>query len=358
MPRLTMKIDYDEAREELEGFMQGNAMASFAHLHFGSNPTVAPAFVERCRTNTTKAAAVAAASASAVAGAGPIAAAAAGAAAAAAVAAALGEQSQELTVPYHHSGITLIELSDPPGSTSKPSRPIPEEGGSPMRIFEKVRSLSPRAFSDAMFEGPQIRRSESVDAIKTPSNGSPARLVRSGSEVWSNDSDHSLKVELRNGYCRGNSFSEHSESAYNETTSMRPPIHMGTSETVGSNGNSVVRVTASSLHGLGNRKVDIEEDDIDHNHTRQSVVSRPRNGQVTKKYNLDVNRQQLITRIGKPLNKKLRLPERIVSLLPGATEMLLEIGKLPETCPILKCPLKRTEFSVPCFLFGEVVCCR
>jgi hypothetical protein len=49
MIRLTMKIDYDEAREELEGFMQGNAMASFVHLHFGSNPTVAPAFVERCR---------------------------------------------------------------------------------------------------------------------------------------------------------------------------------------------------------------------------------------------------------------------------------------------------------------------
>lgn len=44
-----MKIDFDEVREELEGFMQGNAMASFVHLHFGSNPTVAPAFVERCR---------------------------------------------------------------------------------------------------------------------------------------------------------------------------------------------------------------------------------------------------------------------------------------------------------------------
>jgi len=44
-----MKIDYDEAREELEGFMLGNAMASFVHLHFGSNPTVAPAFVECCR---------------------------------------------------------------------------------------------------------------------------------------------------------------------------------------------------------------------------------------------------------------------------------------------------------------------
>jgi len=49
MIRLTIKIDYDEAREELEGFMQGNAMASFVHLHFGSNPTVAPAFVECCR---------------------------------------------------------------------------------------------------------------------------------------------------------------------------------------------------------------------------------------------------------------------------------------------------------------------
>lgn len=44
-----MRIESDKAVEELEGYMQGNAMASYVHLHFGSNPTVAPAFVERCR---------------------------------------------------------------------------------------------------------------------------------------------------------------------------------------------------------------------------------------------------------------------------------------------------------------------
>jgi hypothetical protein len=220
MRRLTTRIDYAEAREELEGFMQGNAMASFVHLHFGSNPTVAPAFVERCKTNTTKAAAVAAASASAVAGAGPAAAAAAGAAAAAAVAAALGEQQQ------------------------------PQQLQSPSTV----------------------------------------KLVRSGSELY-----ESLKVEAH----RRSSFSEYSES-------MQSP-----------NGNSyLVRVAASSLQG--NRKVNIEEGNL----------GRPRNG---KKYSLDVNRQQLSTRVGKPLNGK-RLPERIVSLLPAATEILVEIGKLIFLC--------------------------
>lgn len=44
-----MKIEDDKSVEELEGYMQGNAMGSFVHLHFGSNPTVALAFVERCR---------------------------------------------------------------------------------------------------------------------------------------------------------------------------------------------------------------------------------------------------------------------------------------------------------------------
>ncbi|KAG0615481.1 hypothetical protein M758_5G044700 [Ceratodon purpureus] len=337
---MTMKIDYDESREELEGFMQGNAMASFVHLHFGSNPTVAPAFVERCRTNTTKAAAVAAASASAVAGAGPVAAAAAGAAAAAAVAAALGEESQEL-VPYH-SSVRLTEI-DPPGSNSKPqllSRSFlngQEEGGSPMRIFEKVRALSPQAFSDAMFEGPQtvpIRRTGSLDMIQSTRSFSPVRLVRSGSAVWGNDEDNKfngsdrLKLEHHRRHHRGNSFSEYSEHVQHETTRMGPSNHIGKPETVASNGNSYssagahdVGVTARSLNGQGSHEVDTTEDDTD----IRLTLGKPRNGRVTQRYSLDVSRQQLTTKNGKPLNGN-RLPERIVSLLPSATEILLEIG--------------------------------
>lgn len=105
-----------------------------------------------------------------------------------------------------------------------------------------------------------------MDVIKILSNGSFVRLVRFGFEVWSNDSDYSLKVEFCNGYCRGNSFSEYLESVYNEIISMRFFIYMGIFEIVGSNGNLVVRVIVSSLYGFGNWKVDIEEDDIDYNY--------------------------------------------------------------------------------------------
>nr|PNR52510.1 hypothetical protein PHYPA_008884 [Physcomitrium patens] len=91
--RFTMETDCDESQGELEGFMQGNAMAGFVYLHFGSNPTVTPAFVERCRTNTTKAAAVAAA-----------------------VAAALGDDSQELVPSYSVIAVTEI---DPLESSTK-----------------------------------------------------------------------------------------------------------------------------------------------------------------------------------------------------------------------------------------------
>ena len=299
------------------------------------------------RTNTTKAAAVAAASASAVAGAGPVAAAAAGAAAAAAVAAALGEESQEL-VPYH-SSVILTEI-DPARSSSKLkslSRSLltAQEEGSPMRIFERVRSLSPRAFSDAMFEGPQtatIRRSESLDTIQSASNFRPVRLVRSGSEQWDNGGDinfngsDSPKFEYRKSHHRSNSFSEYTEHIEHETTKMRPSNYVAKSEAVACNGNflsnsgaPVVKDIANSLSGQGNHKMDTAEGDTD----TRVTLGRPRNGQLTNRYSLDVNRQQLMTRVGKPLNGK-RLPERIVSLLPSATEILLEIGKLNAfSCP-------------------------
>lgn len=261
-----------------------------------------------------------------MAGAGPVAAAAAGAAAAAAVAAALGEDSQDL-VPYH-SSITLTEID--PNTKSQPlSRVLlaaQEEAGSHTRIFERVRSLSPRAFSDAMFEGPQasqIRRSESFD-MGCSNSTSNNRLVRSESEVWGNaghsqcNGSDSLKV---GHHQRGSSFSEYSDHIQHETPSMRPSYHTGKSET---NGNShsglpLMRVATSSVQGQGNGKDNTRKSD-----SSRLTLERPRNGQ---KYTLDVGRHQLPSRIGKPLNGK-RLPERIVSLLPSATEILLEIGKL------------------------------
>lgn len=54
----------------LEGYQIGNVLASYVHLHFGSNTGAATSFVERCKEDMSKAAAVAAASASAVAASG------------------------------------------------------------------------------------------------------------------------------------------------------------------------------------------------------------------------------------------------------------------------------------------------
>jgi hypothetical protein len=54
----------------LEGYQIGNVLASYVHLHFGSNTGAATSFVETCKRDASKEAAVAAASASAVAASG------------------------------------------------------------------------------------------------------------------------------------------------------------------------------------------------------------------------------------------------------------------------------------------------
>lgn len=40
--------DRKDWREESEGFLRNNTLGSYIHLHFGSNPEVAPAFVDAC----------------------------------------------------------------------------------------------------------------------------------------------------------------------------------------------------------------------------------------------------------------------------------------------------------------------
>lgn len=311
------------------------------------------------RTNTTKAAAVAAASASAVAGAGPVAAAAAGAAAAAAVAEALGEQSQEL-IPCH-SGVTITEF-DPtahyatpqPATRALMEPPQEVETGSQRRIFERVRSLSPSTFSDVMFEassGPQepgIRRCESFDLgrqsvvgnwVGEGNNKNNGRLVRSESEVWSKTGGHiSGSSGLNLGHHRGNSFSDYSNHSNNNNNNHHDTSrttghsnHRGSADAVrysdDNHSNSslmMVNGRSSGGHFRSHLKADVASGKLNipsvFSPSRKVDLERPRNGQLT--HNLvseGVNRARL-------LNGR-QYPQRIVSLLPSASEILMQIGE-------------------------------
>ncbi|XP_024539832.1 uncharacterized protein LOC9659294 isoform X2 [Selaginella moellendorffii] len=166
-----LKYETSEKMEEVEGYMQGNAMATFARLHFGSNPAIVHTLIDRCRMDSSKAAAVAAASASAVAHAGPAAAAAAGSAAARAVTAALGE-SREMSP-------SRMERTKFHGKLS--SGDWSERGRDPFRRHTRSLSTSPvytRLTIDE--ECPDIE----VDIKETTEDGSSARIARSKSEVW------------------------------------------------------------------------------------------------------------------------------------------------------------------------------
>lgn len=50
IPAAQAAFDVLEQPGRLEGFAQGNLLASYAHIHFGAHPDLAPRFIESCRT--------------------------------------------------------------------------------------------------------------------------------------------------------------------------------------------------------------------------------------------------------------------------------------------------------------------
>jgi cobyrinic acid a,c-diamide synthase len=59
--RCCYRVETSQGTQTLEGYQVGNVLASYAHLHFASEPALAAAFVERCRAFRQKARAAGAA---------------------------------------------------------------------------------------------------------------------------------------------------------------------------------------------------------------------------------------------------------------------------------------------------------
>ncbi|BFI31997.1 cobyrinic acid a,c-diamide synthase [Marchantia polymorpha subsp. ruderalis] len=276
------KAEYRKAAEDVEGYMHGNTMASFVHLHFGSNPAAAVSFVERCRMDSTKAAAVAAASASAVAGAGPVAAAAAGAAAAAAVAEAMGETKS--LIPYQSVG----DNSD---------------------LF--------------------LRRSGSFDlsSMKQHYEGrrNNGRLVRSESEIWVGqlDQENNSYSKLGGEITRSEDYNRRvsTKAGFASTTgkayNSRDDVEDINSNVRGRHGNSLEKnLDKDNLVQGGHRK-----------HLPPLTANRRTfgwlvNGEVPK----HLEKVPSGSRFSSSSPTSRALPERIVSLSPSATEILYELG--------------------------------
>ncbi|KAL2629141.1 hypothetical protein R1flu_013827 [Riccia fluitans] len=274
------KAEYQKPGEDFEGFMYGNTMVSFVHLHFGSNPSAAQSLVERCRMDTTKAAAVAAASASAVAAAGPVAAAAAGAAAASAVAEAMGESKS--LVPYQsvsdYSALTLRRT----GSFDLGSRRKSHEG---RRI-----------------------------------NG---RLVRSESEIWVG------QLDQKNGsYSKVGGEIIRSNVEYSPVASK---AGFASTKGKGHGAREDIEVVNSKEHRQHGDIVDSNSNEAAATVRRKNLpplTSNRRasgwlmNGEVPK----HLERVPSGSRFSSSSPSSRALPERIVSLSPSATEILIELG--------------------------------
>ncbi|KAL3687140.1 hypothetical protein R1sor_013449 [Riccia sorocarpa] len=277
-----MKAEYQKLGEDFEGFMYGNTMVTFVHLHFGSNPAAAQSIVERCRMDTTKAAAVAAASASAVAAAGPVAAAAAGAAAASAVAEAMGDTKS--LVPYQSVSDSHFTLRRSGSFDSGSSR--------------------------QSYEGRRI-------------NG---RLVRSESELWvgqvdqKHDSYNRVGGEITKStleYSPGTSkagFASTKGKGYtgpDDILIMNPKEGRRYGDILGSNSNEAIAIVQ------GSRRKNLPP-----------LTSNRRtfgwliNGEVPRHLERVPSGGGFSS--SSPSSKT--LPERIVSLSPSATEILIELG--------------------------------
>lgn len=268
-------------------------------------------------------------------------------------------------MPFH-STVALTEFD----SSSHNSRPqhatrtilAAQEESSHARIFERVNSCSPASFSESMFEdwapqGSRIRRCESfdlgqrsADSVVGDGNRTSGRLVRSESEVWGHDKvgqTTGRNVAINLVHHRDNSFSNYSSNVHHDTTSRagftirrgnsgvlphREGNHLSPREgNHSSPRSSISSSSSSSLYGEGVLKVEngAKPDVNSGPPTREPQgAERLRNGQVSQNFKMHLSGHfKLSSRAGKPLNGR-RLPERIVSLLPSATEILLEIGKI------------------------------
>lgn len=327
-----IKNDQDTEDMEWEGYMQGNAMSTLVHLHFGSNLCAAHALVERCRMDRTKAAAIAAASASAVAGAGPVAAAAAGAAAAEAVVAAMGE-SKEI-IPYYGTatatdvkGFTYQAFSRTGSTSSFKKRddlkefdiaPYSPGGG---LVSDKIDSQeSACTFGEEAY----LRRAESFDLHRLRRTNSmeahPCKVSRSESEIWDKITGPQRDLKgLKHLHCDnllfkdiwddGNCAAKQSRGKSTSIDFDDVDLSIASRNTQNDSSQQSLRKNAHQAERYLSTKV--------------RVKSWNCNGAPVQKH-LPQNFSQSYRFLGSERREK--FPKKIVSLLPLATEILIELG--------------------------------
>ncbi|KAJ7567743.1 hypothetical protein O6H91_01G004900 [Diphasiastrum complanatum] len=322
--------------EELEGYMQGRVIGSFVHLHFGSNLTVAHAFIEQCRMDGAKVAAVAAASASAVFEAGPKAAAAAGAAAAAAVTAALGG-SKEL-VPY--CGDVVGFTGSGTDSSTLFSPRIERVSSGIMKGSPKMMRQFPRATSSCTLckdllheQRSSVSKQTSLfpsntlndDPIESASckNASTRALVRSKSASWDG------KLVLSNRFFEINgviSRSDRSTNSLHKELIPRKDYSTNSREDASTSSNGYL-FSPNTICGGSSTDGEVCEDNIPGLQLQRQYY-RPFILQAapSSSGSIGYSRKSMTAQSSVKLGNENNIPERIVSLLPSATEILVELG--------------------------------
>lgn len=290
-----------------------------------------------CRMDPTRAAAVAAASASAVADAGPAAAAAAGAAAAAAVTAALSE-AIELS-PYHSSEMTMYivegdSLSNGLGIQESGLDPFSIDGALPMTPKANLPNMKFKSMSEeqvSKLKKPKLllRRWGSFDLAldgRSPGPRKPnGRLIKSESELSIAGSvDGRLRHVARALSFRSDSGSN--DSSVEDSSSIEAP---GGGQTV------YQTKEASSLESCNLNKcrsVDSgSEQDAsirDANLLESPIVDESVNSSIV--HSKSEREAFLASRFSgyRGSHSSMDVPQRILSLLPSATEILMDIGEL------------------------------